>query len=223
MTDRHPSEGLLVDLALDDLDDASTPSRDELLRHLGACDVCRSSYDSIQATLDRTLAAARRVDPPTGFDSAVVGAITSGPVARARGRWPSGGTAFWLAAAVVLGMALGAAGVVALAPPEAEPGTAVTSNSALLRTSDGDPVGTVSASAVDGEPVMVVGVSDAPVSKRYTCRLVLADGSSVDAGRWQTRTEQGWTWVVRVPGAADVVGVELVSDAGTVWSSATLR
>lgn len=223
MTDRHPSDDLLVELATDDLDDAGLPSRDELLRHLNDCAACRSSYDSIQATVDRTLAAAPRVDPPPGFDRTVVSAITTESVARARGRWLPGGSALWLAAAVVIGIALGAGGVAALGPSDTEPGIAVTSNSALLRTGEGDPVGAVSASAVDGDPVMVVGVSGAPVGKRYTCLLVLADGSRVDAGRWQTRTEQGWTWVVRVPGGADVVAVELVSDAGTLWSSASLR
>lgn len=220
MTDRHLSEDALIELALDDVDDTTSLRRDELLRHLLDCDTCRGSYDSIQATLDSTLAAAPRLDPPPGLDSAAVAAITAESAARSRGRRLPGGTTLWLAAAVVLGIALGAGGV-ALAPPDTHPG--VTGNTALLRTGDGDLVGTVSASAVDGEPVMVVGVSDAPVGKPYTCRLVLADGSDVDAGRWRTRTEQGWTWVVRVPDDADVVGVELVSDAGTVWSSATLR
>lgn len=221
MTDRHLSEDQLIELALDDVIDATSQNRDGLLRHLSDCDTCRGSYDSIQDTLDRTLAAAPRVDPPPGFDSVAVEAISAESAARTQGRRLPGGAALWLAAAAVLGIALGAGGVVALSQADPQPG--VTSNSALLRTGEGDPVGTVSASAVDGKPVMVVGVSDAPVGKPYTCRLLLADGRKVEAGRWRTRTEQGWTWVVRVPDAADVVGVELVSDTGTVWSSATLR
>lgn len=223
MTDQHPSEDLLTELALEDVDPATSPMRDEVLRHLRDCDACRSSYDSIQATLDRTLAAAPRVDPPPGFDSAVGNAIAAESAARSRGRALPGGRMLWFAAAaaVVLGIALGAGGVIALDTEDPPQGT-VTGNTALLRDGDGEPVGTVSASAVDGEPVMVVGVSDAPVGKPYTCRLLLADGSSVDAGRWRTRTEQGWTWVVRVPDA-EVVGVELVSDSGAVWSSARLR
>ena len=69
------------------------------------------------------------------------------------------------------------------------------------------------------EPVLVVDISAGEAGRSYLCRLALADGGTFDAGRWTLSPDRPNSWVIPDPGAA---GVELVTDAGKVWSSATL-
>jgi hypothetical protein len=49
----------------------------------------------------------------------------------------------------------------------------------------------------------------------------MADGSRRPAGDWVLEESPAATWVVPAPDD-DVAAVELVTDAGTVWSSAPL-
>ena len=82
-------------------------------------------------------------------------------------------------------------------------------------------MGTVTGSFVDGQPVLVIGVSEAKVGIHYECRLRFSDGRERAVGDWVIRSERGATWVVPAP-STGVEAVELVTDAGTVWSSATI-
>lgn len=225
MSDQHPGEDLLTDLALDDI---AAPRRDEILRHLDACPRCRSEYDRIAGAVDHALAAAPRTEPPPGFDRAVVDAWRQAAGDRAdRPGSNSSHRVVQFAAAVIVGIVLGATGVVVAASVTDLGGSStpasemLTANSALLRTDDGNVVGTVAVSMVDGRPVVVVAVSNPAVGVDYTCRLLLADGRRADAGIWRARSQDGWTWVVSSP-EGDVVGVQLVNRAGAVWSSADL-
>lgn len=227
MTEGHPSEDQLVELALDEL---PRSERNEVLGHLDGCERCRSDYDGYAAVIDRTLAAAPRVEPPAGFDGAVLAALggedgvhevdVHGGV-DVRGGRPRARRAVGLVAAALIGIAVGAGATAAItsggdADPPAD---RLTANGAFLRTADGRTVGTAVMSTVDGEPVVVIGVSEAAAGANYQCRLLLADGRRVVAGSWDVGYGSGWTWVVRAP-SGRLAGVELVTSAGTVWSVA---
>jgi hypothetical protein len=91
-----------------------------------------------------------------------------------------------------------------------------------LQLEDGAGVGTVSLREVDGEPVMVVALTEAPEGVSYTCRTFLRDGTVVASEPWPAVPDGAW--IVDVPaGAADVERVELVvTGTDKVWSSARL-
>ena len=72
MTDWHPDEDLLLDLALSDLDQQQ---RDALTGHLALCDPCRADFAAITDSVDHVLAAAPRVAPPAGFSRSVLAAM----------------------------------------------------------------------------------------------------------------------------------------------------
>ncbi len=105
-------------------------------------------------------------------------------------------------------------------PPET--GTVTTAAGVVaLTTSAGESVGQVSRSFAQGEPVLVVEVTDGPVGNRYLCRLVLADGQTQAVGEWDLDAERPNSWVVPAP-EPGVARVELVGESGAVWSSADL-
>ena len=85
----------------------------------------------------------------------------------------------------------------------------------------GDAVGTVSISDVDGAPLMVVALVDAPDDVSYLCRTTFADGTTADSEAWPPGNG---AWIVPLPadGADAVRSVDLVVD-GTdhVWSTAS--
>ena len=72
MTDRHPDEQLLLDLALAEVDGIQ---RDLLTGHLALCEPCRSEYCAIADSVDHALAAAPRVAPPAGFSRSALAAM----------------------------------------------------------------------------------------------------------------------------------------------------
>ncbi|SNX56635.1 hypothetical protein SAMN06272735_1088 [Streptomyces sp. TLI_55] len=144
------------------------------------------------------------------------------PAAGARtGRRRSYRRPLLVAAAAAAGICLGAAGavVVDLGSPSASQ-VAVSDRGALLVTGAGATVGTVEPSRFGAEPVLVMQITDgSSPGTRYTCRLVLKDGTTRDAGHWRLPSSGRATWIAY--GAADSVDrVELVTDGGQVWSSA---
>jgi len=96
MSGNHPGDDRLVALALDDLD---APERDEVERHVVACDGCRRTLD----TLRRVLHAYRTApDPPPPAAGLV--RLLEAQAARRRGARPSFGArpVLALAAAAML-------------------------------------------------------------------------------------------------------------------------
>lgn len=208
MTDEHLTEDALVALALGDFG----PDQDEELQHLGTCRACRSAYDDLSRTVDSVMTAAPSVAPPAGFEGRVVDRIAADTTPRRRPR-----RALLLVAAV-LGVALGAIGARALVD---DPTLSASDQGAVLRTESGAQVGTVEPSAVGGERVVVLQVTDGQPGTHYTCRMVLADGTTRDAGDWEMPSSGRSTWIAY--GSSDAVDrVELVTDDGDVWSSASL-
>ena len=72
MTDQHPDEQLLLDLALAEVEGTQ---RDLLTSHLALCETCRAEYCAIADSVDHALAAAPRVAPPAGFSRSVLEAM----------------------------------------------------------------------------------------------------------------------------------------------------
>lgn len=223
---QHVSPDLLLDLALGHL---PGPERDEAIAHVSDCDGCSGELAALSAAVEVTLAAVPRTEPPPHLAGKILAQIgvsdSAGPAARVREtaqsrarvpRWVA------VAAAAVLGLGVGSGLTLALGDgPGGAPATEqpVQSAGQPLTTTDGDRVGTVTRSWSDGEAVLVVDVSSGQSGRSYLCRLVLEAGGTQDVGRWTLSDDRPNSWVVPDPGVATV---ELVTESGTVWSSATL-
>jgi len=201
--DVHPADDLLVALALDDLPAAEAA---DLSQHLAGCPRCTAEYDAISRSIEAALAAAPAQAAPAGFESRVLARLSP----------PRRRTSWLVAAAAVVALAAGGALGATLAPSE----TADQLAGARLVTASGAPVGTVTPSRYDDAAVLVMQVHYAEPGTRYECRLLFADGHTESAGWWTVPASGSGVWVAR--GAPGATAVELVSDAGTVWSTATL-
>jgi hypothetical protein len=214
----HPDDEL-VELALGDIDE---PRRSQLIRHLVDCAQCRSAYDAIAVAVDAVLPAAPDIAPPVGFDQRVlttIGAMSGAQTAPPRHPWR--GRLLVAAAAVVLALVGGAVAVSVWGDSESS-NPPLAGDTSLLRTSDGDVVGTASVSSIEGKPVVVISISNPAVGIPYHCRILLRGGRMVDAGRWSVDDPAGSTWITKAP-HGHVVGMELVTDDGRVWSTAQLQ
>ena len=236
MTDWHPDQDVLLDLALSDVDEQQ---RDELTGHLALCDPCRADYAAISDSVDHVLAAAPSVAPPAGFSRSVLEAIgiqdhdntavddrarkrvVVDLPATAHRRGQRGPRLLVAAIAAAVALLLGVAGGVALTTARQDPAAQVAADGPALVTRDGARVGTVLDTWYDGQPVLAVTLTAGRVGVRYDCQLVLADGSRQPAGSWVLRQPSGTTWLLDRPDAK-VTGIELVTDSGSTWATATL-
>lgn len=219
MPDPHPDDDLLLALALDDVDD---PGREATLEHLATCRRCRNGYDALSGTVEHSLAAAPNVEPSIGFDARALTAMgwhdsPSRRPPRRRQRWRL------VAASVVVGLGLGAGGTVALTQVNDPAGVPPGPQSAPLQTNDGERVGTVTKSFIDGEPVLVVTVTGGRVGMEYQCLLGLEGGERIPTATWVLESARGATWVLDSPDTP-VTEVALVANGGKgpVWSTARL-
>ena len=202
--DVHPGEELLVALALDDLPASEAAG---LSRHLGGCARCTAEYQAVSRSIEAALAAAPAQAPPAGFETRVLAQF---------GRPRSRRTTWLVAAAAAVALAVGTM-LGAVLSPGSDPAQLA---GAELVTTSGEGVGTVIPSRYDDDPVLVMQVHDARPGTQFECRLRFPDGHTEDAGYW-TVPASGWgVWVAR--GATGASAVELVSDEGAIWSTATL-
>lgn len=218
---RHP-EDELVELALGEVGE---PRRSQLIRHLVDCHTCRAEFEAIAIAVDAVIPAAPRIEPPVGFDQRVLttmGATEGSGPGRRRGRGFRTGIVLAVAAAL-LAAVVGGVGALSIWGDDDTTTTtlALAGDTAPLRTSDGETVGTASMSYLDGDPVVVVSITRPAVGIPYTCRLLMKN-RTYDAGRWTVDDPDGSTWITRGPRRGHVVGMELVTDDGRVWSSARL-
>lgn len=219
MTDQHPDDDRLLALALDDTDDSE---REAALDHLATCHRCRGTYDAFAVAVEHTFAASPNVEPPPGFEGRALAAMgLSQPFAeqprRRLQRWQL------VAASVVVGLGLGAGGAVTLAQVNDSDRVVLAEQTSYLETGEGQRVGTVTRSFVDGEPALVVTVTTGEVGMEYRCVLRLESGKEVTPASWVLESDHGETWVVPSP-EAPVTALVLVANggAGPVWSEATL-
>jgi anti-sigma factor RsiW len=221
VTEHRAMDQDLVELALGEV---AEPRRSELLSHLSACLRCRAAYADIVAAVDATVPAAPQAQPPAGFDVRVLTELGIDTPAQ-QGRSARVGRLvsprrLLVAAALLAAVASGAwAGATMLDGPGAR--VPVAADTAMLRTGDGDQIGTAAVAWMHESRVLVVQVSDAPVGVTYTCRVLRADAAPRVLGRWEASSPDGGTWVVGAP-PGDLDRLELVTESGQVWSSARL-
>jgi hypothetical protein len=155
----------------------------------------------------------RRSTPP-GPDQA--------PLRRFCARRRSYRTPLLIAAAAAVGICLGGVGVAVLGRDAAAVYVVPSHHGASLVTASGASVGTVEPSRAGDDRVVVMQITAGRPGTQYTCRLLLKDGSTRDAGAWWMPASGQATWIAY--GAADKIDrVELVKDDGQVWSSADLN
>jgi hypothetical protein len=227
--ERHPDEDELTALALGTLPGAT----DQLLRHLTACVTCRATYDGLSAAVDAVLPAAPAVAVPPGFDARVLDRLELRRPSRTRlsrarpSRTRLSRTRRFrrapllAAAAAAAGLCLGGAAATLLHHESAPVQVTASEHGAELVTGSGARVGTVEPSRVGTESVVVMQLTSGRPGTHYTCRLLLRDGSSRDAGHWWMPSSGRATWIA-YGSAAAIDRVELVTDDGHVWSSAAL-
>ncbi len=220
MSEPHPDEDLLLDLALADL---VQPLADSVETHLSGCASCRAQYLQMADAVDHVLPAAPGIDPPAGFSRSVLDAMAarraSDRASRQAARAPRARLAA-AAALVLLAAAGGAAAAIWTAGPPTAPAQVAAPGPAFVAL-DGTAVGTLLTSWYDGEPVYVVTVDGAVPGARYDCRLVLSDGSAVDAGSWTMPASGAATWIV-TQSDQQAARMDLLVESGKVWASARL-
>lgn len=86
---------------------ASGPDRAAVLEHALGCRDCRRDLEDLTETVERSLVLAPRVEPPAGFESAVLASFGRGPVEGPVGRVGRVGRVALVAAAALLLAALG--------------------------------------------------------------------------------------------------------------------
>ena len=209
----HPDDEL-VDLVLGDID---AGRRSALVTHVLRCPACRRTYDELAATVGDLLPGVPGAQPPLGFDERVLARLAVDVPGQGRSTGAGSSPPWrWVATAAAVLVAL----LVPVGAWLATRGDGSTAGElATLRLSrDDSPVGTVSISAVAGQPVMVVAILEAPAGVSYFCRARLADGTVVDSEAWPSGVG---AWVLPLPDD-DVTAVDVLP-AGTdrVWSSAT--
>jgi hypothetical protein len=205
----HPGEDALVELALGVSTDPAAVSG-----HLRDCADCRATYDDLSRDLEVALAAGPTIEPPAGFESRVLARLraeaTTPPGRRSRG-------VVLLAAAAMVGLVVGVLGLLGVQAVTDDPPPR---DVVALQTDDGRVVGRVLSSWVDDEEVLVVLITDGPPGVRYICRLRLDDDTTAPAGEWVVPESGTATWIT--PSDPHAASIELVTDSGKVWSTASL-
>ncbi|HET7387141.1 MAG TPA: hypothetical protein VFJ19_10820 [Nocardioidaceae bacterium] len=227
-TDAHVDDDDLVALALGEL---SVQESTATLRHLEACSQCRHEYDEISAAVERTAAAAPRVEPPAGFEDRALAAIRAEahpdvvPLARKHRPQRRRSRVLLAAAAAVAGLVVGTGGTIAgvqLAGGGQDHGAVYEAGAVPLRTPAGAQVGTVTAgtTAAGDHRVAVVSIEGGAPGAHYRCELVRADGTRTTVGEWTIGSSAEGTWVV--PLSAGAQRMVLVSDSGADWAVSDL-
>lgn len=193
------------DLAIDELTGAE---RAEALAHLATCDGCRSLVAELAAIADSLLLLAPASEPPSGFETRVLGRAGI-ETPRRRVRWRR--RALLVAAAA----AVGVMGGVLLASAGDGGSLPV---AAAFHNRDGDVTGTVV--LADDPDRMTCTFEDPRFGGRYAVEVVLEGGAVTGVGAF---TSEGvpWSWTVELPvDASDVREVVVRSDDGTIRATA---
>jgi hypothetical protein len=233
MTERHPTEDLLLDLALGDVPE---PDKELLTQHLSTCPECKDRYDAVHSSIELALPAAPRVQPPPGFDQSVLEAMgmtgaTSGRDRDALASSPESGEihryglrrrrgyVLVALAAAAIGVVIGLGGSLAAGGFDDDPPAMIEALGTPLVTADGETVGMATLSYLGDQRVVVVAATGGGGST-YECRLRFPDGRTSTLGEWAV-PDTGSTWVMPAPYTGTMT-VELVNDSGAVWSTARL-
>lgn len=196
-------QAVAVDVAMDELTGAD---RAAALTHLAACAECRDLVTELATVADSLLLLAPSVEPPSGFESRVLGRLEIVTPARRRRRWAGAA----VAAAALLGAVIGIA-------VTRDDGSSLPV-AAELRTSSGGAAGNVL--LADDPDRMTCVFEDERFGGRYEVEVVLADGSVTDVGSFSADGAP-WTWTVPLPvDAAEVREVRVRDGDGVVRATA---
>jgi hypothetical protein len=191
--------------------------RGRALRHLGDCPECRRELEAMAMAVDELLTLAPPVQPPGGFESAVLAKVAASERPQRWRRW-----AWRLALAGVLGAAAGAGGVLVATADERRIGslyraTLITANGKFLAAraltvAGGPRVGTVF--AYEGTPSWVFVVVRDHVDAMYQVYLSTEDGRSTLLGLMPVIAgKSSWGTAIDVS-VRDIAEVRLVGPAG---------
>lgn len=217
----HDHHHDLVALALGEL---TGRDRAVALDHLAGCRNCRDEVDALIGTADRLLQAAPEMEPPVGFETAVLGRLIAEQpyrhVARqTRLRVPAG------IAAAVAAIAVGAVLLLAAV----RPGETTTHDMAraTMSTPAGYEVG--AAWIHEGDPAWILvsvpdwtNWNDDDVSAGdYELRIDLDGGATASVGPITFNELDGsWGTTIAVD-TRQIRGVSIVDGSGRIWCSAT--
>jgi hypothetical protein len=223
MSEWHPESDELVALALGDV---TSDASEQLTAHLATCAECRDEYAALSDGVQQVLVATPAVAPPAGFSGRVLAAMAAaeGPtVTRLESVRPRRRTFVLVAAAIVLGLALGVGGTLAATTTRQRVVAADhVPVAAQLLNSKGESVGSAGLATLDGRSYLLINVIAGRPGASYECILVGQDGKRTSGGSWSLTDEYSTgvasgSWLVPVTGAQPT-SVELVSPSGTVWA-----
>ena len=193
------------------LDQLTGSERAAALGHLASCPECRAEVTELAAVADSLLLLAPSVEPPSGFESRVLGRLDDAPPARRSARG-------WIAAAVATAAAIGAVVGFHVASDDERSLLPV---AAELRNARGESAGNVL--LADDPDRMTCVFEDERFGGGYEVEVVLADGSVSSVGSFHSDGAP-WTWTVRLPvDVAEVRTVRVLDDDGVVRVTARLN
>jgi len=209
------------------LDLVGEPARGQLLAHADGCASCRAHLDALAATGDALLALAPEAEPPPGFEGRVLDGLRQQerPAPPGRGRRWLVPTAVAAVVALLVGLGLGAL-LGNRGSGETSGGYAATAQAvrrAPLLTESGESRGSVILADPGEHPLVVMTLEGAEPGRTYHCELGLADGGTLEVGRWPADRTGGGVWAVSVDRAAWwATKAWLRDDQGVLVASADL-
>lgn len=196
------------------------PERTALLAHAMSCRMCAALLDDLAAITDGVLLLAPEVEPPVGFESRAVAAMT-GPVAPrpARGRA--------LVAAAVAVVLISASAVVGRELTLAGHDPTQRAASAIIvaeaGTRPGIPLGRVSLVATPAPHVLVaLDEYGRAGHDRETCQLLDPSGTWVTVGSWTYEQVEAGMWASGIDARLLTSrAMRMLDEQGTVMGEAT--
>jgi len=203
---------LVSELVLDLL---AADERDRLLRHADSCARCRGELHSLTEVADLLPTLAPECEPPVGFESRVLAAVTPvAPHARLRGR-------VLLSAAAALLVAVGVGAWMGAAVTGDDSPAAVTSiATGTLQSTDGTDHGWVVLSGSEQQQ-LTMHLSQL-TEGTYRCLLEAADGTVMQVAAWPIGPTGWGQWTVSVDARLQATRVLLLDAGGATVASAEL-
>lgn len=193
------------------LEQLTGSERAAALGHLASCPECRAVVTELATVADSLLLLAPSVEPPSGFESRVLGRLDGAQPARRSAR---GGIAAALMAAAAIGAVVGFS-------VAGDDDRAVLPVAAELRNARGEAAGNIL--LADDPDRMTCVFEDEKFGGAYEVEVVLADGSVASVGSFRSDGAP-WTWTARLSvDVADVRTVRVLDDDGVVRITARLE
>lgn len=198
------------------LDLLGAADRDALLQHAASCARCQAQVHSLTTVADMLPLLAPECEPPVGFESRVLAAIT--PAAQ-----PSHRARRLLAVAAAVLVAAGGGLWAGHALTEDHPAATIATNgTASTRTlvrDDGGEHGWVML-AGGSRPTLTMHLS-ALDQGVYRCVLEAADGSTTEVAAWPVDASGAGDWTVPLTVGVDARRVIVLDEDGTTAASAS--